>query len=243
MSVSTVTQEQAQPVDELEAQFEAWQREDELAIAALPSDVRRSVEDACTQAGLLHDGTFEVLLTTAHLIDFERNGRQKVLSVAQRFENIKRLNEAARNLREAIGALSTDDMLDIGHAAYDCESGPGVLPEIRGKLIDRALSEAPLAMLVQVSQQILNERSQDAGKSGRRPLLSKYAYFVLCLAETFSQEGLAVGRGGAFERLCNVVFEVAGVRSTPEGAIRYYLAKRKKRDQNRPENSSQEPAE
>lgn len=220
-----------------------WRREAELAIEALPAEIRRSVVDACSAVGLSPDWTFDVLTTTCALIDFERSERQLVMSPSQHYEAIRGVRDAAIKLREALGVLSVNDVLDLGGAAYECEVDTGASALNRAQLISVATADAPLAMLVKASEKLLCDRSQDQGKGGRRPLLTNYGFYVQCLAEAFIQEGLQVGRGGAFERLCTVVFEAAGVRASPEGAIRYYLAERKKRAPNGPENSSEEAAE
>ena len=238
------TEQRERPNDGV--QLEEWElifeEDDRRAVDALAPEVKQSVLKACADIGLSQQWTFEVLLTTSSLINFESNERKKVLTPAEHYAALKRVQDAAQSLREALSGLSVFDVLDLGLAANDLHldlRDTGLKPH---DVLLVATADSPLAMLVMASERLLNERLRDAGKGGRRPLLSKYGYFVQCLAEAFTQEGFRVGRGGAFERFCKVVFEAAGVRATPEGAIRYYLAKRKKLAQKELENSGEEAA-
>lgn len=221
-----------------------WESLLDEQIEGLDPDKKTTVSEACTSCGLDSESTRMVLATTCDLIEFERHGRDRVLTDAERFEIIEYIRDTSYSL-----AMAMKDLPPIWDGIELRQSFRKVTQEL-GKLERLKLerSSAPdaltFAVLAEAANRMLTSKGHLQGKGGRRGLRAHYSEKCISpLAETFEQCGLPVGRGGAFERLCSVVFEAAGVRATPEGAIRYYLAERKKRAQNRPENSSEEAAE
>lgn len=206
-------------------------------ISALDPGKRTEVSDACSSCGLDAVGTREVLAITCDLINFERDGRNRVLTDAQRFEIIEYIRDTSYLLAEALRELPLlSEGLKLRKVFRDVSNELGELE--RMKLDDSKVPDSlTLAVLGEAANRLLNTIRDLEGKGGRRNLRKHYNYFVSDLALTFDRCGLTIGRGGPFERLCSVVFEVAGVRATPEGAIRYYLEHRNKHDDKLPENS------
>lgn len=219
-----------------------WRAAVDDQIAGLAPDKRAAVTAACTDLGLTDEATRSALATTCDLIDFERYGRHYVLTPAQRFETLKFIRDAAHGLAEAIGDLPPNDRLALNSAFRAVRGG---LKEHQRLKLELSMVPDALAFysMAHAAQRLIEARSNEEGKGGRRPLRAEYSRFIATLAYEFEESGLPVGRGGAFERLCTVVFEAAGVRANPEGAIRYYLTERKKRTTTGPENSSNERAE
>ncbi len=205
-------------------------------ISALDPEKRKKVADACAESGLGEESTRTAIATTCDLIDFELRGRQSVMTDAQRFGCIKYVRDAARGLAEVMDVLPLNDKLAL---MCTFRSAASELEEVDRIRLDH--STAPTANTFKVmaiaAQRILDQRPDDEGKVGRRSLRVDYSRFIQSLAVAFDEERLPVGRGGSFERLCTVVFDVAGVRATPEGAIRYYLSNRNKRVDDSQENS------
>lgn len=208
-----------------------WESLVDDQIAGLDAEKREKVSGVCASFGLDKDATRIVLATTCDLVDFERFGRQSVLTTAERYKAIEYIRDAAIGIAEVLGDLSTSDRIQMA---------AGVALQRRELGLDGTGVGSPLAFSAwaRAAQRLLDRGPGDKGKGGRRPLLVEYGRFVASLAGAFDEAGLPVGRGGAFERLCAAVFESAGVRAAPEGAIRYYLKERKKRTTTGPENSS-----
>jgi hypothetical protein len=200
-------------------------------IGNLAPEKRGRVAESCAELGFSDDATRLALSATCDLIDFEMYGRHYVLTTAQRVQAITHIRDAARSIAVAVGDLSTNDRIALQL---------GVRSERGHLMLDGGGFESPLVFEAWAiaAQRLLDASPDHEGKGGRRPLRAEYAPHVASLAYAFEEMGLPVGRGGAFERFCAVVFDVAGVRATPEGAIRYYLSERKKRAQKAPENSS-----
>lgn len=200
-------------------------------IERLAPDKRTKVSEVCAMSGLNETATRDVLCVTCDLIDFELYVRPSVLTPAERFNALEQVRDAARGIAEIVGDLSANDRVALmvgvsrDRAALGLD-GTGVM----SPLVFEAWANA--------ANSLLQQSYEDQGKGGRRPLRAEYMRFIAPLANTFDKAGLPVGRGGIFERICTVVFEVAGVRATPEGTIRYYLAERKKRPLDAMENSS-----
>lgn len=220
-----------------------WESLVDKQIEGLDPDTRATVSEACAYCGLDREGTRSVLATTCDLIEFERHGRDRVLTDADRFEMIEYIRDMSNSLAMAMKYLPALDGVELRQSFRKVTGELGDLERLR---LDgsHAPDKLTFAVLAQAADRMLTRKGDLQGKGGRRGLRMHYSEKCISpLAHTFDECGLPVGRGGAFERLCSVVFEVAGVRATPEGAIRFYLTERKKRAQNRPEKSSEEAAE
>lgn len=223
-----------------------WESLTDSRIDALEPEKRATVSEACASCGLDGDGTRSVLSATCHLIEFERHGRDRVLTDAERFEIIEYIRDTSYSLAMAMEDLDSSLTMDGWELHRSFNEVTGELDELRRLKLEgsRPPDALTLAVLAQAADRMLTSKGGLQGKGGRRGLRVHYIRRCIApLAETFDKYGLPVGRGGAFERLCNVVFEVAGVRATAEGAIRYYLSERKECTQNGPENSGKEAAE
>lgn len=212
-------------------------------IEALDPDKRECVSQACRSIGFTDEETVKVLATTCDLICFEARGRDLIPTDAERFEIIEFIRDTSAQLAQAMEDLPAFwDGLELRNSFRDVtrELGKWDRQEIEWSRMPDVLT---FAVLAQAADRLLTTKQGLKGKGGRRPLRAAYFRYVASLAASFESMGLPVGRGGAFERLCTVVFDVAGVRATPEGAIRYYLTEWKKRAQKSPENSTTKAAE
>lgn len=224
-------------LERMEEQRRVWEAMVDEQIKGLASDKRAKVSDACTSCGLDSSASRYVLATTCDLIKFEQDGRDLVLTDAQTFEIIEHIRDTAYSLAGAIQALPQLSVgLELRKLFRDVSKELGELERIE---LDRSEIPKPLILAVmgEAADRMLTTRRHFKGKGGRPNLRKYYAQFIFNLANAFDECGLPVGRGGPFERLCSVVFEVAGVPATPEGAIRYYLRNRNKPNIKQQENS------
>lgn len=224
-------------LERIEEQRRFWEAIVDEQIKGLDSAKRAKVSDACTSCGLNSSAIRDVLATTCELIKFEENDRDRVLTDAQKFEIIEYIRDTAYSLAGAIEVLpQLTDGLKLKKLFRNVSKELGELERMK---LDSQRMPDPLilAVLGEAADRMLTARRDLEGKGGRRNLRKYYGQFIASLASAFDGCGLPVGRGGAFERLCTVVFDVSGVRATPEGAIRYYLCNRKKPDNNLMENS------
>ena len=76
-----------------------------------------------------------------------------------------------------------------------------------------------LAGIADVQRKVLVGGSQ----GGRPSVLSLYAWDVALVARMVHPLGIAPGRGGDFEVLCEAIFEVADVPAKPDNAIRFFM--------------------
>lgn len=229
--------------ESLRESLKLWESMMDEQIEGLEPDKRTKVSEACASCGLNSEETRHVLATTSDLIEFERHGRDRVLTDAERFEIIEYIRDTSYSLAMAMKDLPPIwDGIELRHSFRKVTQELGELDRLKqGSRVPDALT---FAVLAKAADQMLTAKRDLEGKGGRRGLRTHYSEKCISpLADSFDKCGLPVGRGGAFERLCTVVFEAAGVRATPEGAIRYYLSGRKKQGSNKPENSSEEAGE
>lgn len=230
--------------ERMREQVQFWESLIDKKVEGLDPDTRATVSEACSFCDLDGKATRNVLDTTCDLIEFERHGRDRVPTDAERFEIIEYIRDTSYSLSMAMEDLRP--LLDRLELRQSFREVTQKLDELGRLRLERSSVPDALtfAVLAQAADRMLTSKGNLQGKGGRRSLRANYSRVCICpLAETFESCGLPVGRGGAFERLCAVVFEVAGVRATPEGAIRHYLEERKKRAQKRPEDSSKEAAQ
>jgi hypothetical protein len=222
----------------LEKELRFWQELVDKQIEGLEPEKRTRVSEACASCGLDDAGTRDVLATTCDLIEFERHGRENLLTDAQIFETIEYIRDTSFSLAMAMRDLPPfPDRIELGQSFRHVTRELGELPRMKldGSPVPDALA---FEVLARAADRMLSTRGDMEGRGGRRRLRAHYSEkCISALANTFDKYGFPVGRGGPFERLCSVVFEVAGVRATPEGVIRYYLSNRNKPASDAPENS------
>ena len=206
---------------------------------------RRELNALCTELGMSKENADELYAVAAHIHQFESVEKKFVKTVAQRTSAIKKIEKAAANLVLKMGLLSTDNLWAISkfmppselafHSRLVIERGsvvahiskeePGIHPGYgAGGRAGHVLRECEsLAIAAHKMQIVLTPKNG----GGPRNLSGQYASFIDGLARFHTPPSVKIGRGGDFERLCDVVFSTAKVPAKSEGALRNYLKQKK----------------
>lgn len=184
----------------------------------------------CAELNLSSESVAKVKETATELSRFEKN-RPKLRTPPQQIKELDNLKIQANKLYEAIVDLSHQSHFELWRSmcntdfptiSLDYEKDGGV-PDI--KIWDIAMLEQIEALLkaVRLAKAIIG----DHGKNGGRLLtLDAHSIFISNMAICVCvRDSIEPGRGGQFERLCTAIFEAAGVRSKPEGAIKLFMKK------------------
>ena len=154
---------------------------------------------------------------------FERNEKAAIPTALERIQRLQAIEKAALTLHKAISGLDNGSffqfdnelaMLDYRYSARD----------MKGKLGSHAVfSDRVTIHISEAAKNAANRSEKRDGRSGRKSVLGAYAGFIAGVAFAMKQEIIQVGRNGNFEKICNAIFEAAGVHAKSEGAIKYYL--------------------
>jgi hypothetical protein len=89
-----------------------------------------------------------------------------------------------------------------------------------------ALRALPIDAVNEAMEAIEAIKANTSVKGGRLAVTAHYATFISNMAFVVClHDDVKPARGGDFEKLCDVIFEVAGVHSKSEGAIKFFLKK------------------
>ena len=97
---------------------------------------------------------------------------------------------------------------------YDSEEG------CEGRIWHIGLEVKNLAV---AANEELSSIDVDENKVGRKRKTHVYARHIESICNAVKNSNIKIGRGGDFEKLCNAVFEAAGIPAKAEGAIRVFL--------------------
>ena len=178
---------------------------------------REFLESVCREIGLPKATQSVVLVRLFCLTDFERH-KGYIKTARERSADLELVERLAIELEEALNELDGGDGFRLSLQTQElkktwCEEEHRGFPSLPRGLNLIALGEAARLL----------RQARPTGKSGGRPpLLKAYASEVKCLWDAVADTGMKPGRGGDFERLCDAVFEAAGVPAKAEGAIRYF---------------------
>ena len=179
---------------------------------------RDQVIGACRQMGLPKDVQTDVLYRLCCLIEFEQKGKGSIKTARERSADLEMVESLSLELADVLRELDGGDGVRLFLQAQElkktwCEEERGAFPSPPGRRNLIVLGEAA---------RLLRQTRPKGESGGRLPLLKEYAMEVERLWDAVSKTGMKPGRGGDFERLCNAVFEAAGVPAKAEGAIRYF---------------------
>ena len=179
---------------------------------------RDYVIGACREIGLPQDVQSNVLYRLCCLIEFEQKGKGSIKTARERSADLEMVESLALELADVLRELNGGDGTRLLLQAQElkktwCEEERGAFP---------ALPHGRNLIVLGEAARLLRQ-TRPKGESGGRPrLLEAYALEVESLWHAVKSTGIKPGRGGDFERLCDVVFEAAGVPAKAEGAIRYF---------------------
>lgn len=208
--------------------LEADQREQMDKLQLKDAELQPIREECLRQS--LPDGAFTVLVwRSIELADFERQHRTEIKTESQMLQSLRAVEDAAAMLRNAIEHLSSGEFIGLDHElvslhfpkATDTEQMPDLAV---GRLSPRSIQAQRFACQIATAARAARWRHEQNGADGkgRKKLLPAYAGHIAKLACQLKPFDLVPGDGGPFRRLCDAVWEVAGVRATSQGAIVYF---------------------
>jgi hypothetical protein len=223
------------------------------AVAALPSEVKDQTKAACARYGVPEDNVRAVLWWVHRLRHFESAKDDLAVTSTKRVRALVCVADAAKQLEDALDALSVADQAQLQEAMQMAEAGlpPTLrlwkLPHARaasrvrrsgaGMCHDTQHRAIPADVWMQIrsvlsrvswTATMLEEQMRASAKGGRRPVLQHYAGFVEGLWGCARGSGLRLARSGKFQQFCSEIFSIAGVPSNAEGAVRHFIESRNK---------------
>ena len=189
----------------------------------------------CNELGLSNNEFEQIQYQAKLLRNFYLNERCKLKSPKEQRQSIEKVESLAIALWEAIQDLDEVDRENL------CERMPEIsmLPPcpmhyLEWDRVSQIRFEAEKLAFAARNDRI--EASETEPKGGRKETRTHDAHFIDCIADLVKHKA-SFGRGGPFERLCNAVFEAAGLPSNAQGTIRYIIQRNaaiQKRRENRP---------
>lgn len=189
----------------------------------LETHKRDALHEVCRQIGLTATATLGVEQAAQLLQHFERYEKPLIPTDKALRNSLKRIEELSRELREAIDQAGRMDKLAMHQLMAEQQLGdflawPAYVP-LYGVVDYLGLA---LTHMSSAAATVQCQSPNDGRKGGRKRLLHRYFVHISWVWESVKEEGLSLGRGGPFERLCNAVFLAAGVPATAAGAVRFF---------------------
>jgi hypothetical protein len=190
----------------------------------LNTDKRTALVAVCREMGLSNSAIQSVEESARLLREFELYEKPSTPTKKALRDSVKRIATLSSELRCAIGKTATLDKVEM-HQYMDKNCLREGLPwpshvPIRG--IVEYLGIA-LERLEEAALEVQKKHLMQGVTSGRRSFMHRYYDHLEMVWESVKDEGFSVGRGGKFERLCEAVFQAAGVPSSAEGAVRFFV--------------------
>lgn len=183
----------------------------------------------CAALNLCIASVEKVIATAKELGHFEKQ-KKLLKTLPQRSKELDSLKKNAKALCNTLQTMDPYTRLELQWELHGQGSFPGELLQFDMSVAARPSENWDVAILQLLKSVVegvnaASEKIAGAGqKGGPRSLLSTYAIFISNMALVVCvKDKITPGRGGDFEKLCNWVFEAAGVHAKPEGAIRQFM--------------------
>ena len=198
-------------------------------IEGMDPTVRRRAEELCESYGFSDAVRLEVMSCVLCLVEFEQQLKAKIATPGEKRKDLERVASLADELAvllkkiepprldylaERVNFRMLQAAIAIGAVATDGQAAP-----VRGEM----LRSDELKKLAVDARLLIEDLPTDGKRGGRRPVLPGYAEQVKHVWLAVQSAGIKAGRGGEFERLCDEIFIIAGVPSSAEGAVRYFV--------------------
>lgn len=188
----------------------------------------KALQSLCVELGFPPDQIEAVqFIATKTLREFASNGVRTLYTVRQKTAVLKEVEELALRLSDALSRLDGGDAFMIDHLlkganlpASDSADALFPVPYFNPHI---GHVGASLLAVNDAAKRVLERRPASGTNGGRTATQPEYAMFIGELAGLAMRQNITPGRGGSFERLCEAVFDVAGVPAKPANAIRYFL--------------------
>lgn len=183
----------------------------------------------CRELGI-PDAMGEGIVFAAHALhDFECDRESRTKSKAKRRLELESVARLARDLNTAVQGLDfvdrccIDDEFKMSTLRIQLDP-PSQLETIFHHALQSNVLRIgdvllTLAAIAKAQANMLPQRS----KGGRPSVVSSYSYHLLNVARLAFLHDIQPGQNDKFLRLCEAVFVAAGVKVSPENAIRFFM--------------------
>lgn len=189
----------------------------------LSDSSRVELERLCADFGLSQKTTAEIVFAAQLLRHFELHEKLQIPTQKQELENMSEVARLSGELSSAIARLHGVQKLRINYSA------PKFIKESQksndvAEFSDDFLNiiDARLLVLREVILCTIDD-AKEPKISGRKSIRGHYFAYLYLVWRAIDGEGLALGRNGPFQRLCDAVFQAAGVHSSSEGSVRFFV--------------------
>lgn len=189
----------------------------------LEAHKRDELLKVCREMRLSEPATAGVEEAARLLRHFETYQKPQIPTDKALRASLKKIEKLSRELRDAIDQAGQFDKLAMHQLMAERQLGgqlawPDYVP-LNGVVDYIGLT---LSHMSSAAAEVQRQNPNDGQKGGRKRLLHRYYFYIDWVWESVKEEGLSIGRGGPFERLCNAVFVAAGVPATAAGAVRFF---------------------
>lgn len=194
----------------------------DAAVDVLPLDRRARAIAVCEEAGIPERLQRGVLSVICKLVEYQRVGTE-VRTIKQDVDDLQQAVQMARDLVAKIDQLPANLKMALLVACREVvdEKWP---EEWQRKYDEGCGLLTPVGLLAEGAEALV-QAYDGAGATGggRRPVLDHHGWHILDIWKVVESAGLTPGRG-AFLKFCDGLFEVAGIPSKAEGAVKYFQA-------------------
>ncbi|MBV7458787.1 hypothetical protein C8C94_4866 [Acidovorax sp. 94] len=189
----------------------------------LEAHKRDGLLKVCREMRLSEAATAGVEQAARLLRHFETYQKPQIPTDKALRASLKKIEKKSRELRDAIDQAGRFDKLAMHQLMAEQQLGDFLAWPERVPLsgvVDYV--GLVLSHMSSAAAAVQRQNPNDGRKGGRKRLLHRYYFYIDWVWESVGEEGLPIGRGGPFERLCDAVFVAAGVPATAEGAVRFF---------------------
>jgi hypothetical protein len=188
----------------------------------LESNRAQTLRTLCEQEGLSYTTIEKLIKCAMHLRDFETRWLPRVQTPRQRSDAILEISELAARLSVAICSIDGFPELDDYWPNPRKAEWPTNISYDDQACIVQELAFEMQALSIAATK--LHEKiSKAKAHVGKKNVLRHYSEFIDEISAALENEAIKLARGGKFERICDYVFEAAGIQALSAGAIKYEI--------------------
>lgn len=183
-------------------------------------------KDKLSQFNLREESVVKLQNIANELLIFESDRKAMLPTSLTKIKRLQEIEKLATGINEGIKSLDTgsylhlDRQLAMASESDDVPRASGISDKLDANIVYMQRMACNLALAAKCVSDAIEQRD---GKNGRKSVLGAYAGFIAGIAVSLKADDIKAGRGGPFEKICEVIFEYADVHAKPEGAIKYFL--------------------
>jgi hypothetical protein len=181
---------------------------------------KKTIEAKLDQMSLKSHSLATLCKITDELKEFEKHGKEALPTSLQKINKLKKIEAMALAIRTSIQELDNASYFWLDSHLASVPEPQGLHGELGAHIVYKQRMACNLALAARSAAEGIEQRD---GKAGRKSVLPAYSGIIAGIAVALKADDIVPGRGGKFEKICEVVFECAGVHAKPEGAIKYFL--------------------